>query len=100
MDASLNIPTQVVEAFCKRWGVRELAIFGSAARGELGPESDVDVMLDFHSGFGFTFENTPDIIDELRTMFGRPVDVLERNRIRNRFRERTIMAEHKVLYAA
>jgi predicted nucleotidyltransferase len=35
---------------CRRYGVRELPLFGSAARGEMRPESDVDLMVDFEPG--------------------------------------------------
>jgi hypothetical protein len=51
-------------------------------------------------GHGFTFENTPDIQDELRAIFGRKVDVIEMGRIRNPVRRRAIMDSHRVVYAA
>jgi predicted nucleotidyltransferase len=57
-------------------------------------------MLKFKSGYGFTFENPPDIQDELEAMFGRPVDVIEKGRIRNPFRQRAIMSTYRVVYAA
>ena len=100
MQGGLHIPIEAIEAFCRRWGVREFSLFGSAVRDDFRPDSDVDVMLEFQPGQGFTFENTPTIIGELREIFDRDVDVVEKRRIRNPFRRRTIMAEHKVLYAA
>ena len=35
---------------CRRYRVKELSLFGSAARGEMGPESDVDIMVEFEPG--------------------------------------------------
>lgn len=78
----------------------EFSLFGSVLRDDFRPDSDVDVMLEFGPGHGFTFENTPEIIDGLQRIFGRDVDVIEKGRIRNRFRRDTIMSTYKVLYAA
>ena len=89
-----------IESFCRKWGVKEFSLFGSVLRSDFRPDSDVDVMLEFLPGHGFTFENTPVIIEELRAIFGRDVDVIEKRRIRNRFRLQSIMAGHRVLYAA
>lgn len=77
-----------------------MSLFGSVLREDFGPDSDVDVLIEFLPGHGFTFENTPVIIDELRTIFGRQVDVVEKNRIRNRFRRKAILSSYRVLYAA
>jgi len=91
---------QAIEAFCRRFGVKEFSLFGSILRNDFGPESDVDVMLEFLPGHGFTFENTPEVLDDLRRIFGREVDVVEKSRIRNPFRRHAILSSHKVLYAA
>lgn len=102
MVANVNIPLPMaqIEAFCQKYGVAELSLFGSAIRDDFGPGSDVDVMLQFHPGRGFTFENTPDIQDELEAIFGRPVDVIEKGRIGNPFRRHSIMSNYRVVYAA
>ena len=96
----IPIPLERIQAFCQRWGVREFSLFGSALRDDFRPESDVDVMLDFLPNHGFTFENTPQVLDELKDIFGREVDVVEKSRIRNPFRRRSILATHRVIYAA
>jgi len=89
-----------IAAFCHKYGVEEFSLFGSILREDFGPDSDVDVMLKFKQGRGFTFENTPEIQDELEAMFGRPVDVVEKGRIRNAFRRHAIMSSYQVVYAA
>jgi uncharacterized protein len=91
---------QRIVAFCRKYGVEEFALFGSVLREDFGPDSDVDVMLKFAPGHGFTFENMPDIQDELEAMFGRSVDVIEKNRVRNPFRRQAIMSNYRVVYAA
>ena len=97
---NIPIPMDRIEAFCRKWGVKEFALFGSVLRDDFRPDSDVDVLLDFQPGYGFTFENTPAIIDELESIFSRNVDVVEKGRIRNRFRKASILSSHRVLYAA
>lgn len=94
------LPLKQIEAFCRKYGVAEFSLFGSILRDDFGPDSDVDVMLDFEAGRGFTFENTPDIQDELQRIFGRPVDVIEKGRIRNPIRRQNIMNNYRVVYAA
>jgi uncharacterized protein len=36
---------------CRRYGIKELSVFGSAVRGEMRPESDIDVMVEFEPGY-------------------------------------------------
>jgi predicted nucleotidyltransferase len=86
--------------FCERYGVRELSLFGSALRDDFAPESDVDVLLEFAPGRGFTFENTPDILDGLAAIFGHDVDVAEKGTITNPFRRSAILGSARVVYAA
>jgi uncharacterized protein len=99
-DILAGMPIQQIEAFCQKYAVEELSLFGSVLREDFGPESDIDVMLKFKQGHGFTFENTPDIQDELESIFGRPVDVIEKGRIRNPFRQHAIMSSYRVVYGA
>jgi predicted nucleotidyltransferase len=96
----IPIPLEPIKAFCDRFGVAEFSLFGSVLRDDFGPESDVDVMLQFRPGHGFTFENTPEIFDALKQIFGREVDVIEKGRVRNPFRRHAIMSSYRVIHAA
>lgn len=102
MPASIDqpLPLAAIDAFCRKFGVAEFSLFGSILRDDFGPDSDVDVMLAFLPGHGFTFENTPEIQDELEHIFGRRVDVVEKGRIRNPIRRKHILNHHRVVYAA
>jgi uncharacterized protein len=95
-----EVPLPQIQAFCRKHGVVEFCLFGSVLREDFGPDSDIDIMLKFQPGRGFTFENTPDIQDELEAIFGRRVDVIEKGRIRNPIRQRAIMNSYRVVYAA
>ena len=43
----VRLPEAGISEICRRYGVKELSVFGSAARGELRPDSDVDFLVDF-----------------------------------------------------
>jgi predicted nucleotidyltransferase/uncharacterized protein YuzE len=99
----LPIDQEAVAAFCKRWMVTELALFGSAARGELRPDSDVDLLISFQPSAHHTFFDMYVMQEELETMFGRKVDLLERDTIehsRNTLRRDSILSHVEVLHAA
>jgi predicted nucleotidyltransferase len=71
-------------------GVQEISIFGSVARGEAGPDSDVDVLVELGPGIGlFRFV---DIRDRLSEILGRPVDMATPDGLKPRIKDR-ILAE-------
>jgi predicted nucleotidyltransferase len=96
----IALPMDQIRAFCEQFGVEEFSLFGSVLRDDFSPASDVDVMLKFRPGHGFTFDNTPDIHDALKAIFRREVDVVEKDRIRNPFRRLAIMSSYRVIHAA
>ena len=97
-EPRIQLPIERIKEFCRKYGVEEFSLFGSVLRDDFGPDSDIDVMLRFAPGHGFTFENTPQIQQELEAIFGRPVDVIEKNRIRNAFRRHSIMSSYRVVH--
>ncbi len=99
----IDIPQAEVSAFCKRWQVKELALFGSVLRDDFGSHSDVDVLVRFES------EQTPGLFGivrmelELSDLFGRKVDVVTRGageNSRNYIRRKAILHSAQVVYAA
>jgi hypothetical protein len=50
MIAPLDIDRRALSMFCQKHGIRRLALFGSASRGELQPASDIDLLVEFDSG--------------------------------------------------
>ncbi|MBA2557339.1 MAG: nucleotidyltransferase domain-containing protein [Chloroflexi bacterium] len=84
---------------CRQHHIRWLAVFGSHARGDAGPGSDIDVVVDFEPGM------TPGlgiirVADALRPVLGgRWVDLITRRGLAPRLRDR-ILSEARVLHAA
>lgn len=95
-----SLPMERIADFCRRWKVVEFALFGSALRDDFGPESDVDVLVTFSDDAPWSLFDFVDMIDELRGIFGRAVDLVEKGSVRNPFRRREILANNEVIYAA
>jgi len=74
LPSGIEIPSQEIAELCRRYQVRELAIFGSAARGEMQPGSDIDIMVEFHSDANLGWEFF-ELEEGLARIFGRKVDL-------------------------
>jgi len=98
---ALAIPRRAVAVLCRRYGVKKLSLFGSAARGELTPESDVDLMVEFDPASKVTLWDLPKLQDEFSALFGgRRVDLVPPEVMKNPFRRKSILADLRVLYEA
>ncbi len=80
------------------FGVKSLSVFGSVARGEAGPESDVDLLVEFKRPIGL-FEFI-DLREFLEKELQRPVDLVTASVFRNPYRKKSIYADLTQLYAA
>jgi uncharacterized protein with HEPN domain/predicted nucleotidyltransferase len=87
-----------IEEFCRRWGIAELALFGSLARGDFREDSDADVLVTFAPETGHSFPDRFAMTEELQKLFGREVDLVEQQLIVNPFRRHNILLDKRVLY--
>lgn len=100
VSRNIDIPMSEIETFCRRWKIRELALFGSVLRDDFRPDSDVDVLVSFEPDAEWDLFHLVEMRDELMTLFGRDVDLVEKDGLRNPFRRRTILDTREVIYAA
>lgn len=93
-----DLDQKEIAALCRRHGIRRLAVFGSAARGEISPDSDVDLLVEFIPGrrVGLRFIT---VQDELSELVGREVDLNTPAFLSPHFRDR-VTAEAIPLYEA
>src|ERR1035438_7445849 len=84
---------------CRRFGVKELALFGSAARGEMNPESDIDLMVEFAPGQRVGLIRFEELAEELESLAGRKVDLATRRGLKPWVRP-AILKDARVIYAA
>ena len=90
---AIDVPHEQIAEFCRKWGIRRLAFFGSVVRDDFGPESDVDVLVEFRPeeqpGLKF-FGTIPDELSEI--IGGRRVDLIDFDEL-NRWIRSDVMAE-------
>lgn len=84
---------------CRRHGVRELSLFGSAVRDEMRPESDIDIMEEFEPGVRIGLIKFESVVDELDSLTGRKVDLVTKNGLKPWVRP-TVLKDARVIYAA
>jgi len=99
-EPRVRVPMQKIEAFCTKWRVTELSLFGSVLREDFRPDSDVDVLVTLAPDHGLSLLDWVDMIDELRGIFHRDVDLVSRKGLRNPFRREEILKTARVIYAA
>ena len=97
---NIEIPQDKIREFCRRWRIQEFAIFGSTLRNDFRPESDVDVLVTFQDEAPWGLFEFVEMIEELQAIFGRNVDFIEIEALRNPFRRREILSHCQVIYAA
>ena len=97
MLTDIEVPSGRIAEFCRRRHIRRLALFGSVLTDRFGPESDVDVLVEFEPGKTPGWEIV-DMEDELSVMLGRKVDLRTPQDLSKYFRDK-VVREAEVLYA-
>ena len=96
----LSYDEVALAALCLRWHIRELKLFGSQARGDARPDSDVDLMVSFNESARVSLWAFVRLKDELEGIFAKSVDLLTDQPIRNPYRRKSIERDLTVIYAA
>ena len=99
----IEIPCDRIADFCRRWRIRELALFGSVLRDDFGPDSDVDVLVSFDPDARWTLFDMVDMQADLEGIFGRKIDLVSRRGVesgRNPIRREAILSSAEAIYAA
>ncbi len=103
MNANVQLNREALADFCRRWQIRELSIFGSALREDFGPESDIDVLVEFDPAAQHTLFDMVHMHEQLGEVFGRQVDLVSRRGLqtsKNYLRREAILGSAKVVYGA
>jgi len=94
---------EAIADFCRKWKIREFALFGSVLRKDFRPDSDVDVLVTFEPDHGWSLFDHMNMEEELSAVLGRGVDVVSRAAIAggdNPYRKRLILDSAQTIYAA
>ena len=94
----LDVDMDRLHEVCQRCGIIRLEIFGSSARGTAGPDSDIDLLYTLAPSAHLGWE-IEDLVTELQTILGRPVDLTSRRTLNKRLRDQ-VLQEARAFYAA
>jgi len=99
LPLAIAVDRERIAEFCRKWRVKELAVFGSALRDDFQPDSDIDVLVTFAADAEWDLWDHMHAEEELKHLFGRDVDLVEKSAIRNPFRRHHILHNREVIYA-
>lgn len=97
--AGIDVAEAALNDFCRRHGVKRLALFGSILRDDFRPDSDVDILVEFQPGVRYSLLDLGGMWVELRAMIGREVDLKTPLDLSRYFRDQ-VVREARTLYAA
>jgi len=100
MSPDVSIDRDAVSAFCRRHHIARLALFGSVLREDFGPDSDVDVLVEFQAGHipGFNFISIEREFSRL--LHGRRVDMVTPTFLNRRIRDQVLSSAEPLYVAA
>lgn len=98
----INLPIDDIRAYCRQWGIGEFALFGSILRDDFDDDSDIDVLVQFHSDVRYSLFDLVRMTDDLEALLGRKVDLIDRRAVeasQNYIRRKIILESAEVIYA-
>ena len=99
LASGISLPVTAIAEICRKYQVRELSVFGSAARGDLRPESDLDMLVEFQPEAHVGLFEFAGMEEELTASLGRKVDLVSKRGLKPRVRPH-VLRDAIVVYAA
>lgn len=99
----IDLPMDKIGAFCRKWKVNELSLFGSALRDDFSSDSDLDFLVTFADDADWSLLDHAAMELELVELLGREVDLVSRRGIErsgNELRKGQILATARSIYRA
>lgn len=97
--AYLDFPQEAIRELCRRYHVRELAVFGSILGEDFDSDSDVDLLVEFDPEAQVGFLALARLQRELSSLLGRHVDLVPKMGLKPLIRE-AVLSSAEILYAA
>jgi uncharacterized protein len=94
-----QVETATLAGLCRRYRVRELSLFGSAARGEMRSDSDIDLLVEFLPDADVSLIEHAGLMLELEQLLGRKVDLVSKRGLKPLIRD-SVLADAQLVYAA
>ena len=101
IESIMKIPKDQIAEFCRRWHIKEIALFGSVLRDDFGPESDVDILVSFSGDAEWGLLDHLKMEEELAAIFNRKIDLFTKRAVEqshNKLRRQEILRTAEVVY--
>jgi len=101
MQSDLKLDSDAVSAFCQRWHIERLDVFGSVLRDDFSPDSDIDFLVVFAPDAPWTLFDEVKMHEELEAIVGRRVDIVSRHAVEqspNWIRRKAILETAEPVY--
>lgn len=95
---AIDLPLKGIRAYCETQPIERLSMFGSAARNELTPTSDIDLLVEYEPDAPVGYFSMARHMRELSEIVGCPVDLCTRNGLKDYIR-REVDASARLIYA-
>ncbi len=99
LSSGITLPLEGITEICRRYQVRELAVFGSAARTDMRPDSDIDLLVEFQPEARIGLFEFAAMEEEFGALLGRKVDLVSKRGLKPRVRPH-VLRDSRVIYAA
>jgi len=101
MIAEISLHREELRELCRRFHVRRLDLFGSAAGDDFDPaRSDLDFLVEFERGAPWAFKTYFGFKESLEALFGRKVDLVEPSAIRNPYFKESVERSREPIFEA
>ena len=97
--ARMDIQRDKIETFCRKWKVREFSLFGSVLTEDFRADSDVDVLVVYEEDAEWDLWDHLHAEEELKQLFGRKVDLVQKSAVKNPFRRHHILNNREIVFA-
>ncbi|MBI2889992.1 MAG: nucleotidyltransferase domain-containing protein [Nitrospirae bacterium] len=100
---TLEVSSEALRTLCRKWRIHRLALFGSALTRQLGPNSDIDLLVEFEPDERWSLMDLVRAEAEFADLFDRRVDLVDKNNLQrssNWIRRDAILKSAEVIYAA
>lgn len=100
---NIGITKKQIVDFCRRWHIREFALFGSALRDDFNTDSDLDILVTFAPDTNWSLLDHLQMEQELSDLLGRKIDLLSKRAVENNhnwIRRKEILNTAEVFYVS
>jgi predicted nucleotidyltransferase len=98
LPSGIELPSDSIAERCRRYHVRELSVFGSGARGDMKPDSDIDILVEFEPDAPIGLWEFAGMADDLSGLLGRWLDLVSKRGLKPRVRPYALR-DAKIVYA-